>query len=251
MSPFDPSTADAACSAPMQRTARADAERPGIEPRRARAIALAVGACALVALCVTFGPALWSFFSNGEAVQTWITSQGPLAPLAMAGSICAQVVIAVLPGEPLELAAGYLFGFWGGTALCLIGELVGTLVVTALVKTFGMRAVLLFFSREKIESVAWLRDSKRLEAVMFIVFLIPGTPKDVLTYAAGLTDCPTARIAAITTVARIPSVVTSTLAAGFAAQGNWTLTAAVVIATGVLVAAGAIAYRRLHANGNA
>ncbi|WP_367117170.1 TVP38/TMEM64 family protein [uncultured Parolsenella sp.] len=128
--------------------------------------------------------------------------------------------MAVLPGEPVELAAGYLFGFWEGTALCLAGALAGTLAVVALVKTLGTRLVGLFFTREQMGSVPWLKDPTRLEAVMFAVFLIPGTPKDVLTYAAALTSCPWWKIAAITTIGRIPSVASSTLAAGFAAEGT-------------------------------
>lgn len=208
----------------------------------ARVLAIAAAALGAVALLAAFGPALWDFFSNGEALQQWIRGQGPLAPVTMAALVGAQVVVAVLPGEPLELAAGYLFGFWGGTALCLIGELAGTIAVTLLAKRFGYRVALVFFSREKLEFVAWLRDSKRLEAIMFVVFLIPGTPKDVLTYVAGLTDCPVGRIALITTVGRIPSVATSTLAAGFAAQGEWLLAAAAMGVALALVAVGAGAY---------
>ena len=153
---------------------------------------------------------------------------------------------AILPGEPIELAAGYLFGFWGGTALCLVGSLAGTLAVTGLVRMLGMRAVRLFFIREQIESVPWLRDSSRLEAVMFAVFLIPGTPKDVLTYAAALTDCPWWKIVAITIVGRIPSVASSTLAAGFAANGDWALAAATLAVTAALAVAGGLAYTALR-----
>lgn len=77
---------------------------------------------------------------------------------------------------------------------------------------------------------------------MLVVFLIPGTPKDVLTYVAGLTTCPWWRIAAITTVGRVPSIVTSTLAAGFASSGNWVAAGVTLVATVALAGAGAAAY---------
>ena len=113
-----------------------------------------------------------------------------------------------------------------------------------------MRVVRLFFSAEQVEGVSWLRDSARFELVMFLVFLIPGTPKDVLTYVAGLTPCRWWRVAAIATVGRIPSVVTSTLAAGFASQGNWAAAVATLVVTLALVGAGGGAYalvrRRAH-----
>ena len=211
--------------------------------RRGALVAVAAVADLLArASVVAFGPELWAFFTDGDAVRAWVDAQGPLAPVAMGALVVAQIVVAVLPGEPVELAAGYLFGAWEGTLVCLAGGLVGTLVVTVLVRTLGMRVVRAFFSAEQLEGVAWLRDSARFELVMLVVFLIPGTPKDVLTYAAGLTTCPWWRVAAITTVGRVPSIVTSTLAAGFASSGNWVAAAVTVAVTLALVAAGGGAY---------
>lgn len=221
-------------------------EEPLVSRRAMAKMVWSVVAAFLAVGCVAFGPQLWSFFSDIGSIRGWVEAQGALAPLAMAAAVVAQIVVAVLPGEPIELAAGYLFGFWGGTAVCLAGSLSGTLVVVALVRTFGMRAVGLFFSREQIESVPWLRDSAKLEAIMFAVFLIPGTPKDILTYAAALTECPWWRIAAITTVGRIPSVVSSTLAAGFAAEGDWLLAAATVAVTAALAIAGGALYAAMR-----
>lgn len=215
----------------------------GCGRRRACAVA-ATGALAILALAlgVAYGPELWGFFADGDAVRAWADAQGPLAPVAMGALVVAQIVIAVLPGEPVELAAGYLFGFWEGTAVCLAGGMVGTLVITVLVRALGMRVVRAFFSAEQLEGVSWLRDSARFELLMFVVFLIPGTPKDILTYVAGLTSCCWWRIAAIATVGRIPSVVTSTLAAGFASRGDWVAAGVTLAATLALVGAGAAAY---------
>ena len=84
----------------------------------------------------------------------------------------------------------------------------------------------------------WLQDSARFELLVFVCFLIPGTPKDVMTYVAGLTRCPVWRIALITTVGRIPSIVSSTMAAGFAASGDWVASAVVVALTAAFAAAG-------------
>lgn len=81
---------------------------------------------------------------------------------------------------------------------------------------------------------------------MFAVFLIPGTPKDILTYAAALTDCPWWKIAVITTVGRVPSVVSSTLAAGFAAEGDWALAIVTIAVTAALAIAGAATYATLQ-----
>lgn len=210
-------------------------------------IAVAITAAAL--LCVValaFGPKLWAFFTDGETIRAWVRAEDPFAPLAMGALVVAQIVVAVLPGEPVELAAGYLFGAWEGTLVCLAGGLVGTLIVTALVRTLGLRVVHAFFSTEQLESVAWLQDSARFELIMLVVFLIPGTPKDVLTYAAGLTTCPWWRVVLITTVGRIPSIVTSTLAAGFASAGNWYAAGLTLLITIVLIGMGKAAYTALR-----
>ena len=237
-------------TSPSEATARrtGELERPAgrRRPRAAAVIAASAGVLLALTALVALGPDLWAFFTNGAAVQAWVDAQGALAPAAMGALVVAQIVVAVLPGEPVELAAGYLFGFWEGTAICLLGGLVGTLLVMALVRTLGMRVVHLFFSAEQLEGVAWLRDSKRFELVMLLVFLVPGTPKDVLTYAAGLTDCPWWRVAAIATVGRIPSVVTSTLAAGFASQGAWGAAGVTVAVTLALVGAGGAVYVALR-----
>ena len=81
---------------------------------------------------------------------------------------------------------------------------------------------------------------------MLVVFLIPGTPKDVLAYAAGLTTCPWWRVVLITTVGRIPSIVTSTLAAGFASTGNWYAAGLTLLITIVLIGMGKAAYTALR-----
>lgn len=223
-----------------------------------RAVAIAVAVAVLVATLAwlaVYGTEALSLFTDGQRLQAWVDERGVLAPFAMVLLVVAQVVVAVIPGEPLELGAGYAFGFWEGTALCLIGSLIGTIVVVALTRTVGMKVVELFFSREKIESIAWLRTSKRFELVLFLCFLIPGTPKDVMTYVAGLTPCRLSRIAALTTVGRIPSIVSSTLASAYAAQGDWAATALVAGITLALVAVGVGAYaliaRRERASGEA
>lgn len=210
-------------------------------------IAVAITAAAL--LCVValaFGPKLWAFFTDGETIRAWVHAEDPFAPLAMGALVVAQIVVAVLPGEPVELAAGYLFGAWEGTLVCLAGGLVGTLIVTALVRTLGLRVVHAFFSTEQLESVAWLQDSARFELIMLVVFLIPGTPKDFLTYFAGLTRLRFPVVLAIATFGRLPSIVTSTVAAAAFGAGDYGAAIVAVLVAGALIVAGGFAYRALE-----
>lgn len=205
----------------------------------------------LTALCMVYGPELLAFVGDAPRFRAWVDDAGWLSRVVFVLANVAQVVLAFLPGEPLELGAGYAFGFWEGTLWCLVASALGTLAVMVLVRTFGMRIVGLFFSPEKITSLRWLRDSRRFEVLLFVCFLIPGTPKDLLTYVAGLGSSSIGRIVAITTVGRIPSIVSSTLAAGTFGDGNYAGTALVAVLTAVLAATGVVAYRLLASRNTA
>ena len=216
--------------------------------RRKRAVVIAgfAALCAgIVALWASYGPELLAFVADAPRFRAWVDEAGALSRIAFVMANMAQIVIAFLPGEPLELAAGYAFGALEGTLWCLVASALGTAAVMALVRTFGLRIVALFFPPEKIASMRWLRDARRFELLLFLCFLIPGTPKDLLTYVAGLGKSPVVRIVALTTVGRIPSIVSSTLAAGAFGDGNYLGAAAVAALTVALAGIGVIAYRKL------
>ena len=156
-----------------------------------------------------------------------------------------QVIIAWLPGEPLELGAGYAFGFWEGSLLCMIGIIIGSVTVFLLVRIFGRRFVTLFFSEEKIDSIPLLQDNKRLTLLSFVIFLIPGTPKDILTYGAGLTKMPLPSWLLICGVARIPSVITSTMSGSALGAKRYGFAAIVFGATLLISLGGLLLYRKL------
>lgn len=199
----------------------------------------------LAAFCILYGPELLAFVADAPRFRAWVDETGPLSRVVFVLANMAQIVFAFLPGEPLELGAGYAFGFWEGTLWCLVASALGTAAVMLLVRTFGMRIVGLFFSPEKIMSMKWLQDSRRFELLLFLCFLIPGTPKDLLTYVAGLGTSSVGRIVALTTVGRIPSVITSTLAAGAFGDGNYLGAAAIAVLTLALAGIGVVAYRKL------
>ena len=216
--------------------------------RRKRAVAIAgfAALCAgIVALWASYGPELLAFVADAPRFRAWVDEAGALSRIAFVMANMAQIAIAFLPGEPLELAAGYAFGALEGTLWCLVASALGTAAVMALVRTFGLRIVALFFPPEKIASMRWLRDARRFELLLFLCFLIPGTPKDLFTYVAGLGKSPVARIVALTTVGRIPSIVSSTLMAGAFGDGNYLGAAAVAALTVALAGIGVIAYRKL------
>lgn len=222
-----------------------DARKTLIKKRIAVIVGLLALTAGLAAFCILYGPELLAFVADAPRFRAWVDETGPLSRVVFVLANMAQIVFAFLPGEPLELGAGYAFGFWEGTLWCLVASALGTAAVMLLVRTFGMRIVGLFFSPEKIMSMKWLQDSRRFELLLFLCFLIPGTPKDLLTYVAGLGTSSVGRIVALTTVGRIPSVITSTLAAGAFGDGNYLGAAAIAVLTLALAGIGVVAYRKL------
>ena len=191
------------------------------------------------------GRPLIRFVRQPEQFRAWVQGHGLLGQLAFLGMTVLQIVIAIIPGEPLELGAGYAFGFWRGTLLCEIGILLGGLLVFLFVRRFGVKAVEVFFPREKIESLRFLHNEKRLALWVFILFFIPGTPKDIMTYIVPLTPMKLSTFLLLSTVARLPSVVTSTIGGNALGTGKLTFALIVFGATALISALGILIYRRI------
>ena len=196
-------------------------------------------------VCWFAGRPLIRFVREPERFQAWVDAQGVRAPLLFVGMVVLQIVVAIIPGEPLEIAAGYAFGALEGTLLCLIGALVGRVAVFLLVRRFGVRAVEVFFPLEKVQSLRFLQNEKKLTFWVFFLFFLPGTPKDVLCYIVGLTKLPLRSWIIISTIAPIPSIITSTIGGSALGMGRYPFAAAVFGATLAISAAGLLVYRRV------
>ena len=96
----------------------------------------------------------------------------------------------------------------------------------------------------------FLQDEARLEGVVFLLYFIPGTPKDILVYVCGLSSLPLGRFLFLSTLARIPSVVTSTWAGASFASNNLWLTVGIFLCTGLLGLGGIWFQRRYLAKKN-
>lgn len=217
---------------------------------RARRVAVAAAAAALAlglaALAWLYLPGICAWVTNADEVRAFVGDRPVLSRLVLVGAYVLQVVLAFLPGEPLELASGYAFGFWEGTALCLVASAVATSVIFWVVRRWGRRAAAFVLGGSSLERFGWITNARHLELLMLVVFLIPGTPKDLLTYLAGLTRMRFAPVLAIATLGRIPSVVTSTMAASALGDGDYVCAVLAALAGVVLAVAGGLLWRRLE-----
>lgn len=155
-----------------------------------------------------------------------------------------QTVVKVVPAEPLEIGSGYAFGTFGGLALCLLGNILGSIFILAMTKKFGRRIVDIFVPSSKIDEMQIFKNPSKIYTLLFILYIIPGTPKDGFTYMVGLTNIDFVKFMILTSIARIPSIITSTYVGNAIGDKNYLLSILVFIATFLLGVGGSILYSR-------
>lgn len=191
------------------------------------------------------GKPLIALADSPDQFREWVDGHGILGKAIFVGMVVLQVVVAMIPGEPLELMGGYAFGAVEGTILTLIGIVIGSALVFLLVRRFGVKMVEVYYSSDKIKQMSFLKDPKKTKIIAFVLMMIPGTPKDFLSYFAGLTRMTLKEWLLIVTVARIPSVISSTISGGAAGEANYILAAVILGLTLGLSGVGVYYYRRI------
>ena len=214
------------------------------------AIALLCGVALAAAIGLWAGEPILRFASNPEALRAWVNESGALSRLAYAGMVTLQIVFAFIPGEPLELAGGYAFGALEGTALCLFASSVASALVILAVRRWGVRLAALFFRREKLSELRFLKRAPRRTLLFFLLFMLPGSPKDLLCYFAGLTDIRLRALLPACALGRIPSIVSSTLAGGALSERSYVPALVTLGLTALLALIGLLIYRRATTCGN-
>ena len=176
---------------------------------------------------------------NGQLeFKNQVTNMGFMGYLALFGLQFAQIFLAILPGEPIEVLAGMCYGGIGGLIFIEISVFIITAIIFFSVKKLGRKFVYSFCSKERIEKIEnskLFQNPKKIEWIMLILFLIPGTPKDLLIYIAGLLPLKPLRFILISTFARLPSVISSTFAGSSLIVGNWKLSIFIYLITFAIV----------------
>lgn len=166
-----------------------------------------------------------------------ITNSGFTGILMLFGLQLAQIFFVILPGEPLEILVGMCYGSVWGTIFVLVSVVATTAAIFFLVRKFKKKFVYEFFSKEKvnkIEKSKIFNNPKKVELILFILFFIPGTPKDLMVYLGGLLPIKPLRFILISTFARFPSIISSTLAGSNIMKGNWISILVIYLITFVL-----------------
>lgn len=197
-----------------------------------------------LALYLAFGKTLTAFVSDTQSFKEWLDTYKNLSGVIFVFIRAFQTVVKIIPAEPLEIAAGYAFGTWGGLALCSLGTFLGSLVIVALSSWLGSKFVSAFINEDQLKNLKIINNKKNQRLFLFLFYLIPSTPKDIMTYVAGSLKMNIVEFFIITSIARIPSILTSTVCGSQLEQHNIKMAAAIFIATALVSAICALIYKR-------
>ena len=172
--------------------------------------------------------------------EAWIDGLGFVGWLVTLGIQLLQIFVAFIPGEPIELMLGYVWGPFLGTLTCLLGIFIGTLTIFFVVRKLGKRFVKKVVITDDLTKYKFLSDKNKVELTVFILFFIPGTPKDPLTYIAPIAPIHPIKYLLIATFARFPSIITSTVLGDRIAEGDYIMAIIVFIITAIISVLGIV-----------
>lgn len=198
----------------------------------------AVLVVALVALGIWAWPWIWDVFHDPQAFRDWLKQWGPWSPVIFVLLQGLQVVVFAIPGEVTQIAAGWLFGFWYGSLLAVVGTLVGSSIAFGLTRWLGVAFVHKIAGPEAVSRFDHLMASPKFIGSLFLLFLIPGIPKDILCYVAGLSRLKFLPFLLISTVARLPGILGSSLMGKAVFEQDWFLLGGVAVGALVLFGLG-------------
>ena len=214
-------------------------------------ILIVAGMLTVCGICVYlylhFGKSLIELLKDTERVKSWIGSFGAWGIIVFTALRVLQTVVKFIPTEPIEIAAGLVWGAFGGLMVCLVGNMIGSIIILFMMRRLGMRLLRLFHLENKMQSMRFLQDREKRNRLLFIFYLVPGTPKDTMTYFAGMTDMNWIEFMIISSVARIPAIVSSTICGAYLGEKNFKVAVCVFAVTALLSIPGAIVYKKISA----
>ena len=184
-------------------------------------------------------------FSNIKELEQTIRSYRSQSILIYIAAQVIQVVLSVIPGQALQFAGGYLFGTLLGLLFSVIGIAIGSTLAYYVARILGRDAVHLFFGKRKVTEMLDLMNSPKGLIVTFVIFLIPGVPKDLCSYAAGLSNLKLRPYLIVSMIARIPGMLGCLIIGQQVGAGGYTSAAVIAAIALVLLLLGVIFRKRI------
>lgn len=157
------------------------------------------------------------------------------AAAVLTGMQILQVIICIIPGQPIQLAASYLFGVLKGYLISIGGAVIGAFTAFYIAKVLGKDALETIFGEGKVNDYhRKLNSGKGLTAVL-LIYLIPGIPKDLVAYVAGISDMRLRPFLIVSTIGRSPGMLGSLLTGYFISRRNYAAIGILAAVTAVIL----------------
>lgn len=201
----------------------------------------------MILLCALIWPYIHEIFEPGglDRVINDVRQAGPVGFLILLAIQFLQVVAAFIPGEVVQVAAGMIYGPWIGALIVLVGCVVSSAFVFLLVHKLGAPFVQAMVSEKHMAKFRTFENSGKLNIIVFVLFLIPGMPKDVFTYLVPLTHMPLRTFLLLSNIARIPGILVSTYAASGLVEGDIVQSLIIFLVTGATAVACILFYDKI------
>lgn len=170
-----------------------------------------------------------------DRVIAYLTANQGISALLIIVIQALQVIICILPGQPIQFASSYMFGVVRGLILSLIGAVIGTAVSFFLAKLLGRDMLYILFDEEKVEDYKRKLNSGKGILIVAFIYLIPGVPKDLLSYVAGISDMKFKSFISVSTIARTPGMLGSLLLGHFYGSKNYTATIILCVIVAIIL----------------
>ena len=208
-------------------------------------LAVATTALVILAFYAAWKLNLFEHLSNHEELVRSMRQSGWRGPLLCIGIQFLQVVVFVIPGEITQVAAGYVFGAWFGFLYSVIGIMLGSAFDYTFARLVGRPMVEKLVGPERLRRIDAALESPKGRSALFLLFLMPGMPKDAMSYGAGLTRWGLGEFVVVSGLARTPALFFSTLIGSQLYDRDYR-SIAVTVVIGVLAVAAFFIYERKH-----
>ena len=160
-------------------------------------------------------------FKNPDQMRELILSYGSYSVLAFIVFQMIQVIIFFIPGEVMQIAGGYIFGPVIGSIVSVIGILLGSMVGYYAAKIIGRNRINNLIEKKKLTKIKKILDAGSNNMVIFIIYFIPGVPKDLMVYVSGISNVKIEDFILYSTLGRAPWIVASAIFGNGINDGNY------------------------------
>ena len=188
----------------------------------------------MIVISIILIPKIKIFVSDPLKFRDYINEHGIYGVATFLSLQIIQIIVSIIPGEFIEIAAGISFGWFYGFILCEVGIFIASTFIYFVSRKLGKPIIQSFIGKDKFKKLEKFNNSKKRDQIIFLIFFIPALPKDLLTYVASFFDISYKKLMFIILVARIPSIITSTIAGNYIINKEYWKAIIIFIITGVI-----------------